>query len=271
MSSRGLDMNQTKDGGHGIHTKSASGKLKKKGGEKMTMNRYTLATHTASRVTGVGGSRADCESIIPAFIFPGRGYELRWCSEGPDKPAGKRLPCSSLVDPDTHERMMAKVTANGKGGMDNSMTEWLLFDVILPTFEQSKSVGTKFKMPDEPSWRHDTSHPFSRSETADETLHGGKDESDEWRRPPGSMQTCYPTAITDGHGSHLTAWLFEALQDLKKAGCTGPIDPNPNPNPNPNPTRHARPPERGRQQLPAPEAPVEDCQRRAARPQRPWR
>ena len=220
----GLDMNQTKDGGHGMHTKSGSGKMKKKGGEKMVTHRYTLATHTASRVTGVGGSLADHNSIIPAFIFPGKGIELKWCSEGDAKPAGKHLPCSSLIDPETHERLMARVTANGKGGMDNSMTKWLLFDVLLPTFEQSKSVGTTFKMPEEPEWRHDTSHPFSRSDTADETLCGGRDASNQWRRPPGSMQPCYPTAITDGHGSHLTAWLFEALQDLKKAGHAGPVE-----------------------------------------------
>ena len=136
----------------------------------MRMSRYTLAAHSASRVTGVGGSLASGDSIIPGFIFPTKCHDCRWCEEK-DVPPGDRIPCSSIVDPETHKKIPGAVTANGKGGMDNSMATWLLLEIVLPTFERSPSVGQQFTMPAEPAWRHDTSHPFCRSETADETLH----------------------------------------------------------------------------------------------------
>ena len=219
----GFDMNQTKDGGHGIHTKSPTGRMKKRGGRQVRMSRYTLAAHTASRVTGLGGSLASGESIIPGFVFPGQQHDYRWCEEK-GVPPEDHVPCSSIVDPKTHKKIPAVVTANGKGGMDNSMTPWLLLEVVLPTFEHSPSVGQEFTMPEEPAWRYDTSHPFCRSDTADETLYGGRDDTGALRRPPGSIQKRYPTCITDGHSSHLTQWLFAALQDLKAAGYLGPIE-----------------------------------------------
>ena len=211
----GFDMNQTKDGGHGIHSKKPTGKMKKKGGVQMRSSRHTLASHNQSHVTGLGGSLASGDSIIPGFIFPGTGYDRRWTWEA-TVPAEQHVPCSSIIDPETHRKMPGKVVANGKGGMDNGMAKWLLLEIILPTFEHSKSVGTTFKMPVEPAWRFDKNNPFCRSDTADETLCS--------RGAAGTIQTRYPTCITDGHSSHLTQWLFAALQDLKAAGCEGPIE-----------------------------------------------
>ena len=209
----GFNLGQAGDGAHGIHTKTDTGKMKKSGGKLRAMNRYTVAAHSSTHVTGVGGSLANGDAMRPGFINAGKTYDERWTCN--DRFTFETcVPCSNIVDEATGNKLTPSIIGNGKGGMDNSLSLWVLLELLLPTFERSPSINQDFKVKAEPAWRYEEG-PFKRSATADQTLHG--------QGPVGSTRQRYPTAITDGHGSHLTLELLEAVNDLSTTAYTGPI------------------------------------------------
>ena len=115
--------------------------------------------------------------------------------------------------------------ANGKGGMSDKMATWLLFDAFIPTFEDTPSLNEEFTVLEEPAWRCDKDNPFRRSNFADDVLCKGNVE----KRGPGTTRLRAPVIVCDGHSSHLTVELLEAMADMQQFAildgkkCTGKI------------------------------------------------
>ena len=218
----GFEVDQGKDAVKGLHAKEFTGTLSKSGKQQFTVDRKALTTHTSLHVTGIGGSTADGNAIRSGFIMPGKSHneETHLDVNHRGNVVADHRPTAPHLFAKDGKPLPAAVTANGKGGMDDDMDMWLLFNVILPTFENKPSVEVR----QEPSWRNEPDNPFRRSDSADETLcFGDKDQ-----HGPGTMRARPPVVICDGHSSHLTARMLDALHDLSTAEldgvkCTGRI------------------------------------------------
>eukprot|EP00037_Helgoeca_nana_P002250 m.32736 g.32736 ORF g.32736 m.32736 type:complete len:902 (+) comp12457_c0_seq1:107-2812(+) len=190
----GLLLCQDNDSNTGVHQKGTDGQsTTNKGG---------------GRASGVGGSKLSGESLIPGFVTPGNSYDPRWVFredplDGDDTEFF--MPNSRIFDKGTNRPIPGQVIASGKGGMSTDMGVWAFKMLFLPSLATSPSVGTEFVMPEEPAWRFKTDHPFTRSDSADETLYTDGEA--------GKMRTRCPMVVCDGHGSHLTSEVLNLLLD----------------------------------------------------------
>ena len=190
-----------------------TGEKTRAGKDGYTVDRVTKSTHASLRMTGVGGSTADGKSIRSAFIFPGATVNREFYEDidHRNKVTKDLRPETGLFKDGKPVRSM--VAAHGKGGMSDKMANWLLFDVFIPTFEDASGVGELFAVKEEPAWRLDEDNPFCRSDSADQTLWlGNKD-----KYGPGTMRKRCPVVVCDGHSSHLTCELLDAMADLTTA------------------------------------------------------